>query len=407
MAPTIKARRNAGSMAVSIVLPMTFPLEPEHEEFRKVVRAFVEQVVAPRAAEYDEREEFPTEVLLALGAQGYLGLPIPEEFGGAGADYLSYLLCIEELARVDPSVSITVEAHTSLVCNLLYHFGTDEQKQTWLRPLASGQKIGAFALTEPGAGSDAGGTQTTAKPDGDASHWVINGTKMFITNAGTDISLLAIATARTPDNQISAFIVPVGTPGFEIGRKLRKIGWRASDTRELAFVDCRVPAANLLGDPGKGFSQFLAQLDDGRIAIAALAVGQAQGCLDACLSYVKDRSQFGRPIGQFQAIQFKLADMATAIHHARLAVYHAGRLRQDGKPFKTEASMTKLFATEMAVDVAREAVQVHGGYGYIEEFPVARFYRDAKVLEIGEGTSEVQRIIIARQLGLDVRLRPE
>jgi len=235
---------------------------------------------------------------------------------------------------------------------------------------------------------------------------VINGTKMFITNAGTDISLLAIATARTEDGQISAFIVPVGTPGFEIGRRLRKIGWHASDTRELAFVDCRVPASNLLGEPGKGFNQFLAQLDDGRIAIAALAVGQSQGCLDACLDYVKDREQFGKPIGQFQAIQFKLADMATAIHHARLAVYHAGGLRQDGQPYKTEASMAKLFATEMAVDIAREAVQVHGGYGYIEEFPVARFYRDAKVLEIGEGTSEVQRIIIARQLGMDVSLRP-
>jgi len=380
-------------------------LDQEHEEFRKVVRAFVESAVAPRAAEFDEREEFPAEVILSCGRQGYLGLPIPEQYGGAGADYLSYLVCIEELARVDPSVAITVEAHTSLVCNLLYHFGTEEQKHTWLRPLAAGEKIGAFALTEPGAGSDAGGTKTNARVED--GHYVINGSKMFITNAGTDISLLAIATARTPDGQISAFIVPVGTPGFEIGRKLRKIGWRASDTRELAFVDCRVPAANLLGEPGRGFSQFLAQLDDGRIAIAALAVGQAQGCLDACLTYVKDRNQFGRPIGQFQAIQFKLADMATQTHHARLAVYHAGRLRQESKPFKREASMAKLFATEMAVDVAREAVQVHGGYGYIEEFPVARFYRDAKVLEIGEGTSEVQRIIIARELGLDVRLRPE
>ena len=380
-------------------------LSAEHEEFRKVVRAFVGSTVAPHAASYDEREEFPTDVLLACGEQGYLGLPIPEAYGGAGADYLSYLVCIEELARVDPSVSITVEAHTSLVCNLLYHFGTDEQKQRWLTPLASGKHIGAFALTEPGAGSDAGGTRTTAMPDGD--EYVINGSKMFITNAGTDISLLAIATARTPDGQISAFIVPIGTPGFDVGRKLRKIGWRASDTRELAFTDCRVPASHLLGDPGKGFNQFLAQLDDGRIAIAALAVGQSQGCLDACLSYVKDRTQFGRPIEQFQAIQFKLADMATQIHHARLAVYHAGQLRQDGKPFKTEASMAKLYATETAVDIAREAVQVHGGYGYIEEFPVARFYRDAKVLEIGEGTSEVQRIIIARQLGLDVRLRPD
>ena len=381
---------------------MTY-LSPEHEEFRKVLRAFAETSVAPRAPYFDEREEFPTEVLVACGEQGYLGLPIPEEYGGAGADYLSYLLCVEELARVDPSVAITVEAHTSLVCNLLYHFGTEEQKRRWLVPLASGRNIGAFALTEPGAGSDAGGTQTSARPDVDA--YVINGSKMFITNAGTDISLLAIATARTPDGEISAFIVPVGTPGFVVGRKLRKIGWRASDTRELAFTDCRVPRENLLGDPGKGFSQFLAQLDDGRVAIAALAVGQAQGCLDACLSYVKDRRQFGRPIGEFQAVQFKLADMATAIHHARLAVYHAGRLRQDGRPFKREASMAKLFATEMAVDVARQAVQVHGGYGYIEEFPVARFYRDAKVLEIGEGTSEVQRIIIARELGLDVNLR--
>ena len=379
-------------------------LSSDHEQFRKVVTAFVDRVVRPRAAEADETAVFPTDVLLACGEQGYLGLPIPEEYGGAGADYLSYLLCIEELGRADPSVAITVEAHTSLVCNLLYHFGTEDQKQRWLRPLAAGTHIGAFALTEPGAGSDAGGTQTIAKPDGD--DYVINGTKMFITNAGTDISLLAIATARTPDGQISAFIVPVGTPGFEIGRRLRKIGWHASDTRELAFTDCRVPQENLLGEPGKGFNQFLAQLDDGRIAIAALAVGQSQGCLDACLSYVKDRKQFGKAIGEFQAIQFKLADMATNIHHARLAVYHAGRLRQDGKPFKSEASMAKLFATEMAVDIAREAVQVHGGYGYIEEFPVARFYRDAKVLEIGEGTSEIQRIIIARELGLDVRLRP-
>jgi len=382
---------------------MTAALGPEHEEFRKVVRAFVERVVAPAAPGYDEREEFPTEILLACGEQGYLGLPIPEEDGGAGADYLSYLICVEELARADPSVAITVEAHTSLVCNLLYHFGTAAQKAQYLKPLASGRAIGAFALTEPGAGSDAGGTQTTARPDDGTNQWVINGAKMFITNAGTDISLLAIATARTPDGQISAFIVPVGTPGFEVGRKLRKIGWRASDTRELAFTDCRVPEENLLGVPGRGFNQFLAQLDDGRIAIAALAVGQAQGCLDACLSYVKERRQFGRPIEQFQAIQFKLADMATAVHHARLAVYDAGRLKQEGRPHKIEASMVKLFATEMAVDVAREAVQVHGGYGYIEEFPVARFYRDAKVLEIGEGTSEVQRIIIARQLGLDVQ----
>jgi alkylation response protein AidB-like acyl-CoA dehydrogenase len=375
-------------------------LDDEHEAFRKVVRAFVEREVAPKAAGYDERAEFPTDVVLACGAQGYLGLPIPEQYGGAGADYLSYLVCVEELARADPSVAITVEAHTSLVCNLLHHFGTEDQKQKWLKPLAEGTKIGAFALTEPGAGSDAAGTQTTAKRDGD--DYVVNGSKMFITNAGTDISLLAIATARTEDGQISAFIVPVGTPGFEIGRRLRKIGWHASDTRELAFTDCRVPKENLLGEPGKGFNQFLAQLDDGRIAIAALAVGQSQGCLDACLSYSRERVQFGKPIGSFQAIQFKLADMATKIHHARLAVYHAGKQRQDGRPFKIEASMAKLFATEMAVDVAREAVQVHGGYGYIEEFPVARFYRDAKVLEIGEGTSEVQRMIIARQLGLDV-----
>jgi butyryl-CoA dehydrogenase len=290
------------------------------------------------------------------------------------------------------------------VCNLLYHFGTDAQKQRWLRPLASGHKIGAFALTEPEAGSDAAATKTTATPDN--GQYVINGSKMFTTNAGTDISLLAIATARTPDGQISAFIVPIGTPGFAVGRKLRKIGWRASDTRELSFTDCRVPAENLLGEPGRGFNQFLAQLDDGRIAIAALAVGQSQGCLDACLSYIKERRQFGRPIEQFQAIQFKVADIATRIHHARLAVYNAGKLKQDGQPHKTEASMVKLFATEMAVDVAREAVQLHGGYGYIEEFPVARFYRDAKVLEIGEGTSEVQRIIIARQLGLDVQLKP-
>jgi alkylation response protein AidB-like acyl-CoA dehydrogenase len=375
----------------------------EYDHFRTSVRAFVDRVVRPAAPGADESGVFPTEVILACGEEGYLGLPIPEKYGGAGADYMAYLVCLEELGRADPSVAITIEAHTSLVCNLLHHFGTEEQKKRWLYPLAQGRNIGAFALTEPEAGSDAAATQTTARLDGD--DYVINGTKMFTTNAGTDISLLAIATARTPDGQISAFIVPVGTPGFEIGRRLRKIGWHSSDTRELAFNDCRVPAEHLLGEPGKGFSQFLAQLDDGRIAIAALAVGQSQGCLDACIDYIKERRQFGRPIEQFQAIQFKVADMATQIHHARMAVYQAGRLRQDGRPFKLEASMVKLFATEMAVDVAREAVQLHGGYGYIEEFPVARFYRDAKVLEIGEGTSEIQRIIIARELGLDVRLR--
>jgi alkylation response protein AidB-like acyl-CoA dehydrogenase len=379
-------------------------LPVEYDHFRASVRAFVDRVVRPPAAESDLTCEFPSAVILACGEEGYLGLPIPEKYGGAGADYMAYLVCLEELARADPSVAITIEAHTSLVCNLLHHFGTEEQKMRWLVPLAQGRNIGAFALTEPEAGSDAAATQTTARLDG--NDYVINGTKMFTTNAGTDISLLAIATARTPDGQISAFIVPVGTPGFEIGRRLRKIGWHASDTRELAFSNCRVPSENLLGEPGRGFNQFLAQLDDGRIAIAALAVGQSQGCLDACLDYIKERRQFGRPIEQFQAIQFKIADMATQIHHARMAVYQAGRLRQEGHPFKLEASMVKLFATEMAVDVAREAVQLHGGYGYIEEFPVARFYRDAKVLEIGEGTSEVQRIIIARELGLDVRLRP-
>jgi short-chain 2-methylacyl-CoA dehydrogenase len=389
-------------------------LPAEYEQFRRVVGAFVDRVVRPRAAEADETGVFPADVILACGQEGYLGLPIPERYGGAGADYLSYLVCLEELARADPSVAITVEAHTSLVCNLLHHFGTEDQKMRWLYPLAQGTHIGAFALTEPEAGSDAAATMTTARLDNGG--YVINGSKMFTTNAGTDISLLAIATARTyypgaprtpGDGQISAFIVPNGTPGFEIGRRLRKIGWHASDTRELAFNDCRVPAENLLGEPGRGFSQFLAQLDDGRIAIAALAVGQSQGCLDACLSYIKERRQFGRPIEQFQAIQFKIADMATQIHHARMSVYQAGRLRQEGRPFKIEASMVKLFATEMAVDVAREAVQLHGGYGYMEEFPVARFYRDSKVLEIGEGTSEVQRIVIARELGLDVRLRPE
>jgi short-chain 2-methylacyl-CoA dehydrogenase len=382
---------------------MKWSLEPEQEQFRATVRAFAEKVVAPRAAEADETATFPADVILACGEQGYLGLPVPERYGGAGADYLSYLLCLEELARVDPSVAITIEAHTSLVCNLLNHFGTEEQKTRWLTPLASGRGIGAFALTEPDAGSDAGATRTTATPDGD--DFVINGAKMFTTNAGTDISLLAIATTRTPDKQITAFIVPNGTPGFNVGRKLRKIGWHASDTRELSFTDCRVPAANLLGEPGKGFSQFLSQLDDGRIAIAALAVGQAQGCFDLCLSYVQQRRQFGRPIEQFQAIQFKLADMATKIHHARMATYQAGVLRQDGKPFRTEAAMVKLFSSEMATDIAREAVQLHGGYGYLEESGVARFYRDAKVLEIGEGTSEIMRIVIARQLGLDVRLR--
>jgi short/branched chain acyl-CoA dehydrogenase len=382
---------------------MDFDLTPEQQDFRKAVRAFAEEVVAPRAEEMDRTEELPLDIVKQMAELGLFGLPFPEEYGGQGADLLTLCLAIEELGRFDSSIAITLEAAVGLGANPIYRYGTEEQKQRWLVPMCRGEILGAFGLTEPGGGSDAASTKTTARlEDG---QWVINGSKALITNSGTAISKVCTITAVTGTtsdgrNEISAVIVPTETPGFGVGKSYRKIGWRASDTHELSFNDCRVPEENVLGERGKGFAQFLETLDDGRIAIAALAVGLAQGCLDESLKYAQEREAFGKPIGSFQAIQFKVADMRVAVETARLATYKAAWLRDQGRPFKAAASVAKLYSSEVAVTAAREAVQIHGGYGFIEEFPVARFYRDSKVLEIGEGTSEVQRVLIARDLGL-------
>jgi alkylation response protein AidB-like acyl-CoA dehydrogenase len=385
---------------------MDFDLTREQQEFRNAVRAFAEEVIAPRAEEMDRLEEFPTDIVKQMGQMGLFGLPFPEEYGGQGADFLTFCVAVEEVARVDSSMAITLEAGVGLGANPLFHFGTEDQKQRWLVPMCRGEMLGAFGLTEPGGGSDAGATKTTARlTDGE---WVINGSKAFITNSGTDITGLVTITALTGESsepsgdrkEISAIIVPAGTPGLAVGKSYRKVGWRASDTHELSFNDCRVPQENLLGERGNGYAQFLQTLDDGRIAVAAIGVGLAQGCLEACVRYSSERAAFGRPIGAFQAIQFKIADMKVAVETARLATYRAAWLRDLGRPYKTEAAVAKLYASEAAVTCAREAVQVHGGYGYMEDFPVARFYRDAKVLEIGEGTSEIMRWIIARDLGL-------
>jgi alkylation response protein AidB-like acyl-CoA dehydrogenase len=382
---------------------MDFDLSQEQLDFRAAVREFAEEVVAPLAAEMDERHELPMDVVKQMGELGLFGLPFPEEYGGSGADFLTLCLAIEELARVDSSIAITLEAAVGLGANPIHEFGTVEQKERWLAPMCRGEILGAFGLTEPGGGSDAGATNTTASLEG--GEWVINGSKAFITNAGTPITGLVTITAATGQEpgghkEISAIIVPADTPGFEAGKPYRKIGWHASDTRPLSFSDCRVPEANLLGERGKGFAQFLRILDDGRIAIAALAVGLAQGCLEESVKYASERTAFKRPIGAFQGLQFKIADMRVGVETARMSTYHAAWLRDRGRPYKTEASIAKLYASEVAVAAAREAVQVHGGYGFMEEFPVARFYRDSKVLEIGEGTSEVQRLLIARDLGL-------
>jgi short-chain 2-methylacyl-CoA dehydrogenase len=381
---------------------MDFDLSSEQEEFRRAVREFAEEVVAPRAEEMDRKEELPMDIVKQMGELGLFGVPFPEEYGGQGADFLSLCLAIEELARVDSSIAITLEAAVGLGATPIFHFGTEEQKQRWLVPMCRGEILGAFGLTEPGGGSDAAATRTSAKLDD--GEWVINGSKALITNSGTPISKLVTITAVTGsgdgEREISTIIVPTDTPGFQVGKSYRKIGWRASDTHELSFSDCRVPEENLLGERGKGYAQFLRTLDDGRIAIAALAVGLSQGCLDESLTYAKEREAFGRPIGAYQGVQFKLADMRVAVETARLVTYRAAWLKDRGRPYKTEASVAKLYASEVAVTCAREAVQVHGGYGFIEEFPVARFYRDSKVLEIGEGTSEIQRILIARDLGL-------
>jgi alkylation response protein AidB-like acyl-CoA dehydrogenase len=334
---------------------------------------------------------------------GLFGLPIDEEHGGMGGDYFALCLALEELGRVDSSVGITLEAGVSLGVMPIYRFGTSAQKEQWLPALCAGEQLGGFGLTEPGGGSDAGATTTTARLDGD--HWVINGSKAFITNSGTDITALVTVTAVTGTKvdgrkEISAIIVPSGTPGFTVSKKYSKVGWCASDTHELSFVDCRVPAENLLGDRGRGYAQFLSILDEGRIAIAALSVGLAQGCVDECVRYAREREAFGHKIGEYQAIQFKIADMEVRAHTARLAYYQAAAKMLHGERFKQEAAIAKLVASNAAMDNARDATQVFGGYGFMNEYPVGRFYRDAKILEIGEGTSEVQRMLIARQLGL-------
>ncbi|MCF3144074.1 acyl-CoA dehydrogenase family protein [Streptomyces platensis] len=378
-------------------------LPDELEELRRTVEAFAHDVVAPKIGEYYEQHAFPYEIVQEMGRMGLFGLPFPEEYGGMGGDYLALGIALEELARVDSSVAITLEAGVSLGAMPVYHFGTEEQKRAWLPKLCSGEMLGAFGLTEPDGGSDAGATRTTAVRDG--GDWVINGSKCFITNSGTEITGLVTVTAvtgRKDDGSplISSIIVPSGTPGFTVGAPYSKVGWNASDTRELSFSDVRVPAANLLGEEGRGYAQFLRILDEGRIAIAALATGLAQGCVDESVRYAKERHAFGRAIGTNQAIQFKLADMEMRAHTSRLSWRHAASKLVHGEPFKKEAALAKLYSSEIAVDNAREATQIHGGYGFMNEYPVARMWRDAKILEIGEGTSEVQRMLIARELGV-------
>ncbi|SDX72557.1 Acyl-CoA dehydrogenase [Amycolatopsis xylanica] len=380
-----------------------FRLDEEYEALRKTVEDFARSEVAPVIGGLYEREEFPYEIVAKMGEMGLFGLPFPEEFGGMGGDYFALCLTLEELARVDSSVAITLEAGVSLGAMPIYRFGTQEQKETWLPQLTSGEALGAFGLTEPGGGSDAGATRTRAKLDGDS--WVINGSKSFITNSGTDITKLVTVTAVTDvkengRKEISAIILPSDTPGFTVAPKYSKVGWNCSDTHELAFEDCRVPAENLVGDRGRGYAQFLSILDEGRIAIAALSVGLSQGCVDECLKYVKEREAFGKKIGEYQAIQFKIADMEIRAHTARLAYYQAASKMLRGEPFKKEAAIAKLVASNAAMDNSRDATQIFGGYGFMNEFPVGRFYRDAKILEIGEGTSEVQRMLIARHLGV-------
>jgi short/branched chain acyl-CoA dehydrogenase len=376
---------------------MNFDLPEDHELIRRTVRDFAEQEVAPVAEELDRTKSFPYAIVAKLGELGLMGIPFPEEYGGGGGDSLAYAIVVEELARVDSSVAITLCAHTSLGTQPIYLFGTEAQKQEWMPRLTSGEILGAFGLTEPEAGSDAGNVRTRAVlRDGT---WVINGAKQFITNAGTDISGLVCITARTGEEEISNLIVPNGTPGYTQGEPYRKMGWNASDTRPLTFEDCAVPEENLLGERGAGFKQFLHVLDIGRIGVAAMGVGLAQGALDQALAYAKERRAFGKPISKFQAIQAKLADMATEIEAARLLVYKAARLKDAGRNFTLTAAQAKLKTGRLAVRCAEEAVQIHGGYGYIEEYPVCRMYRDAKILTIGEGTDEVQQMVIARALG--------
>ncbi|GAA2779898.1 MULTISPECIES: acyl-CoA dehydrogenase family protein [Mycolicibacterium] len=380
----------------------TGTLPDEYAQLAKTVRDFATAVVAPVAAEHDAAHTFPYEVVAGMAEMGLFGLPFPEEYGGMGGDYFALCLALEELGKVDQSVAITLEAGVSLGAMPVYRFGNEAQKQEWLPQLTSGQALGAFGLTEAGGGTDAGATKTTAKLDD--GHWVINGSKQFITNSGTDITRLVTVTAVTggdsENREISSILVPVPTPGFTAEPAYDKVGWNASDTHPLSFDDVRVPEENLLGQRGRGYANFLRILDEGRIAIAALSVGAAQGCVDESVKYAAERAAFGQPIGKFQAIEFKIARMEARAHAARTAYYDAAALMLAGKPFKKEAAIAKMVASEAAMDNARDATQIHGGYGFMNEYAVARHYRDSKILEIGEGTTEVQLMIIARQMGL-------
>jgi alkylation response protein AidB-like acyl-CoA dehydrogenase len=377
---------------------LNYDLTQEQELVRSTVRDFAQQKVAPVAEELDRESRFPYELVAELAELGLMGMTIPEEYGGAGADTLSYAITVEELTRVDSSVAITVAAHHSLGTLPIYYFGTEEQKQQWLPELTSGKKLAAFGLTEAGAGSDAAAAHTTAElRDG---KWIVNGSKMFITNAGTDITSCVTITARTGDDEISNIIVPNGTPGYTISEPMHKLGWHASDTRELSFKDVAVPEENLLGPRGEGFAQFMQILDGGRISVAAMGVGLAQGAYDLAYAYAKERKQFGKPISKFQAIQFKLADMATEIEAGRGLVYKAAWLKDQGRHFAREAAMAKLYTGELSNRAVNWALQIHGGYGFMDEYAISRLYRDQKILEIGEGTNEVQRMVIAKHLGL-------
>src|SRR5580692_8007112 len=393
---------------------VSFQLAPEQQDLRDSVAQFARDVVAPVIGGYYERGEFPYDIVAKMGKLGLFGLPFPEEYGGMGGDLFALCLTLEELARVDSSVAITLEAAVALGAMPLYRFGSEEQRRRWLPDLCTGERLAAFGLTEPGGGSDIpGGMRTTARLDKGESgeegeegeEWVVDGTKAFITNSGTSITSLVTVLAITGRDEagrkeISSIIVPNGTPGFVPGPEYSKVGWCASDTHELSFSGCRVPAENLLGERGRGYAQFLRILDEGRVAIAALSTGLAQGCVDECVKYARQREAFGRRLEQHQAIQFAIADMEARVHTARLAWYDAAARLVAGQPIKKESAIAKLTASNAAMDNARAATQVFGGYGFMNEFPVARFYRDAKVLEIGEGTSEVQRMLIARELGL-------
>ena len=379
---------------------MDFSFSEEHDAFRAVVRAFADAEIAPYAEEWDRTHEFPADAVRKMGDLGLFGLPFDEEHGGSGGDFTSLCIAIEELGRVDQSIALTLEAATGLGINPIHEFGSAVQKERWLPDLLAGRSLAGFGLTEAESGSDAGETRTTAELHGD--EWVINGSKVFITNSGTEMTSLVTITARTGPDEISTIIVPSGTPGFAVEPSYRKMGWHASDTHGLVFTDCRVPADHLLGDRGRGFRQFLSTLDDGRIAIAALAVGVLQACLEESLAYSKERRSFGKPIGAYQAIAFKVADLEVMTEAARLLMYKAAWLKDNGQAFKQAAAIAKLFATESAVSATREATQIFGGYGFMDETLVARHYRDSKVLEIGEGTSEVQRLVISRGLGLPI-----